>query len=426
MMLRPKRARNRVRLCSTLCAGVLALASNLSGSGCSVDRRSAVGSSGLGGVGSPEGGAAGVVEGGVRAIEGGEAGAAGSMAPRSGGADGAATGGADAGGNAAAGGQLQANPAGAGGAGGAAGEGGGSSDSCREARVPCTTPPSCVDLPETCGPDGNDSCCASPLVPGGTFVRDNMQAAGEATVSEFRLDAYEVTVGRFKKFLSIYSPSMIAPGAGKNTSNSDDSGWDAKWNERLPDAKTLVSDLNCGSGGVPLATLDFGDNLPINCVSWYVAEAFCIWDGGRLPTEAEWSYAAVGGSEQRTYPWGSIVPAQGERRAVWDCVWGDPLRCEDVADIAPVGSIGKDVGRYGHLDLAGNLAEWVQDAYSKSYIMPCANCANLPVASQDVSRVVRGGYFRSDLATDLATSRRSDAYAPDSAYPIGARCARAR
>ncbi|WP_438023210.1 formylglycine-generating enzyme family protein [Sorangium sp. So ce233] len=47
---------------------------------------------------------------------------------------------------------------------------------------------------------------------------------------------------------------------------------------------------------------------PIRCVSWSVAFAFCAWDGGRLPTEAEWNHASAGGSEQREYPWGNAFP----------------------------------------------------------------------------------------------------------------------
>src|SRR5689334_21253938 len=65
----------------------------------------------------------------------------------------------------------------------------------------CAPPPSCVGLPNTCGPQGNASCCDSPLVTGGTFSISN-ETQAHATVSDFRLDRYEITVGRFKKFVA--------------------------------------------------------------------------------------------------------------------------------------------------------------------------------------------------------------------------------
>src|SRR5215468_7497372 len=73
-----------------------------------------------------------------------------------------------------------------------------------------STPPSCMTLPATCGASGNDSCCNSPDVPGGTYYR-SYDLAGDAnsgntnypaTVSSFRLDKYEVTVGRFRAFVN--------------------------------------------------------------------------------------------------------------------------------------------------------------------------------------------------------------------------------
>ena len=61
----------------------------------------------------------------------------------------------------------------------------------------------------------------------------------------------------------------------------------------------------------------------MNCIDWYTAYAFCIWDGGRLASEAEWNFAAAGGSEQRYYPWGdaSLDPtlaSYGCTEGVWD------------------------------------------------------------------------------------------------------------
>jgi formylglycine-generating enzyme required for sulfatase activity len=166
-----------------------------------------------------------------------------------------------------------------------------------------------------------------------------------------------------------------------------------------------------GEGGTGLAggTTDPGsvspgpnESLPISCVKWHWACAFCIWDGGRLPTEAEWNYAAAGGNEQRVFPWGSAQP--NDSSAVY-CSWlagelpdGDPLR--DGGDRcfgsprpgvpAPVGSKSPNGdGRWGHADLAGNLWEWTRDRYFNPYTqVPCNDCANL---AGDGTFVVRGG-----------------------------------
>ncbi len=85
-------------------------------------------------------------------------------------------------------------------------------------------PPSCEGLPATCGPAGDDSCCSSPVIPAGTFNRGN-DASYTATLNDFRLDAYEITVGRFRKFVATYSQNMTTSGAGKNPNNPSDAGW---------------------------------------------------------------------------------------------------------------------------------------------------------------------------------------------------------
>jgi formylglycine-generating enzyme required for sulfatase activity len=91
-------------------------------------------------------------------------------------------------------------------------------------------------------------------------------------------------------------------------------------------------------------------NLPDNpaaCVSWYEAEAYAAWRGGRLPTEAEWEYAARG-PEGRIYPWGNTF---------------DAGRCNlvDSQGLQPVGRYPNGASWIGALDMCGNVMEWVRD-----------------------------------------------------------------
>src|SRR5262249_5194651 len=99
--------------------------------------------------------------------------------------------------------------------------------------------PSCTLLAPTCGPAHGGGCCLSSIVEGGTFYRsyDAITFADKsfpATVSDFRLDTYEITVGRFRKFVAAYSQDMIPVGAGKNPNNPSDVGWDVAYNSLLP------------------------------------------------------------------------------------------------------------------------------------------------------------------------------------------------
>ena len=299
-----------------------------------------------------------------------------------------------------------------------------------------STLPSCAGLGDTCGPGGTDDCCASPSLPGGTYYRSYDGASDgmypdmsfPATVSSFRLDRYEVTVGRFRKFVEAgmgtqASPPAPASGAHPHVANS---GWSATWNGMLPaDTAALEAAVTCYDNlQTWTATPGANEELPINCLDWYVATAFCIWDGGYLPTEAEWNYAAAGGSEQRAYPWSNPATA-----TTIDCSYANyaptPATSYCVGTAGVLNRVGSESpmgdGKWGQADLGGNAFEWTLDWYpSGGYSTPCVDCANL---TPGLSRVTRGGNCKGPAAYARAGFRNGNP-PTDRFSNLGVRCAR--
>jgi formylglycine-generating enzyme required for sulfatase activity len=285
---------------------------------------------------------------------------------------------------------------------------------------PALDPPSCRALAPTCGPQGDRSCCESQAVPGGTFRRSydgvtlTDASVSEATVGAFRLDTYLVTVGRFRTFVDAGQGTQAvppAPGAGAHAQIAG-SGWDPAWDVSLIGAGGLPAALACG-GESWTAAPGANESLPINCVSWFEAFAFCAWDGGFLPTEAEWNFAAAGGDEQRVYPWSS-PPAS---TAIDD---GDAVYCGHACALAPVGSRSPaGDGRWGQADLAGSVWEWNLD-WQQDYGEPCVDCA---AVGDGTYRIARGGGFKSPPETLLAGARSWGTPAERDSF-FGFRCAR--
>lgn len=337
-----------------------------------------------------------------------------------------------------------------GGATAAAGQGG-SGDIARAGtgaggtRPNSSEPPSCRggSKPPICGPNV-DSCCLSLTIPGQAFYRsydavspDYLSQGSPASVSSFRLDRFEVTVGRFRKFVAAAVASWRpAAGSGKHAHVHDqqglvnvgadggyEGGWDETWNDELPgDADEWNLALACDTQKATWTPEAGGSELaPINCLSWHEAYAFCIWDEGFLPTEAEWNDAATGGEQQRAYPW-SLVPTSLDI----DCLRANYAPLGEFCTAPPTGTVAavgsrstKGDGRWGHADLGGNVYEWTLDAYAESYVTPCQDCANLG----GTLRAIRGGGFGND-APELLASARGANQAGGRSTSLGVRCAR--
>ncbi len=151
-----------------------------------------------------------------------------------------------------------------------------------------------------------------------------------------------------------------------------------------------------------------------NFLSWNEAFAFCLWDDGRLATEAEWEFAAAGGDENRLFPWGGKAADYPEL-----------LMCptESSCKWLPVGSKPLSSGRYGHTDLASYWPDWVLDGYVADWYSTggttCVNCANLDVTN---GRVARGA---NSTAVSARGASRAEGTRSASDLPAAtARCAR--
>lgn len=189
------------------------------------------------------------------------------------------------------------------------------------------------------------------------------------------IDAYEVTNAAYQQFID----------AGGYTTRDywSEAGWSWKGSRTTPD--------DCGS--------KYNDpQQPRVCVTWYEAEAYAKWRGGRLPTEAEWEYAARG-PDALIYPWGNT----------WDGSKANTY-ANNYGKTKPAGSYESGKSWVGAYDLAGNVWEWVADWYSNSYYQQqVKNDPKGPSSGQ--YRVLRGGSW--DHAQGVARAACRLRFSPD-------------
>jgi len=303
---------------------------------------------------------------------------------------------------------------------------------------------------------GSESCCTSIDVAGGKYYRtysfgvNNGGLTDEkdpATISGFRLDKYLVTVGRFRQFASAVLPPDGGAGwlpaehsgihthlnggrglvsAGATSSDGGvayEDGWWEGWNT-TEHIDPTTTELQCDRTSATWTdTPGSYENLPINCVTWYEAYAFCIWDGGFLPSDAELEYAAAGGSLQNSSPWGSNRDITENQYAIIGSLYqGNPTF------LAPVGTASLGAGRWGQLDLAGEVTEWDLDWFVLPYFDPCTDCSIVSMPTSQTcggtcERAVRGVSF-GGFVPEPFTIARSNVSAPHRYANDGFRCAR--
>lgn len=155
------------------------------------------------------------------------------------------------------------------------------------------------------------------------------------------------------------------------------------------------------------STIGLKEDHPVNCVSWYQLMEFASWVGARLPTEAEWEYAARGRGQVILYPWGDDVPT---------CNLVAYNQCEGGTSPVCAHSIGNTT--QGLCDMAGNVWEWVQDEWHTNYtgapsdgngwcsgVCPENASDSNYNASNSTYRVLRGGYWYGSASSIRAANR---------------------
>ncbi|MBX6313325.1 MAG: formylglycine-generating enzyme family protein [Isosphaeraceae bacterium] len=288
-------------------------------------------------------------------------------------------------------------------------------------------------------------------IPGGTFLMgcddpDMVDARPwhEVTLDGFWMDQTEVTNEQFAKFVAATGYITTAERAldpkdypGVPTEQLKPSGIvfsppsqpvpldnHLQWWRMVPGA-----DWRHPEG--PESSIEGREKHPVVHVSWEDAAAYAQWAGKRLPTEAEWEYAARGGLERKHFVWGDELKPEGKWMAnIWQGHFPVENKAEDgYSRTAPVGSFPPN--GFGLYDMAGNVWEWCADWYQPDYYKwsPKVNPQG-PETSHDPmepgipKRVNRGGSF---LCSDMYCKRYDPGGrgkgAPDSgASHIGFRC----
>ena len=280
--------------------------------------------------------------------------------------------------------------------------------------------------------NGDTSATGMVFIKGGTFMMggDNNQASADefpkhkVRVNDFWIDATEVTNAQFQKFVDATDyittaekkpdwdemKTTLPPGTPKP---ADSLLVAASLVFRQTSGPVDLNDYGQWWGWVkgadwkhpegPNSSIKGKENYPVVQVSWYDAMAYCKWAGKRLPTEAEWEFAARGGLENNIYPWGNESINVGKAKAN---SWGGKFpyyndKKDNYTGSAPAKSFLPN--GYGLYDMAGNVWEWCSDWYDANYYKTFAKTTAMnpqgpgksydPEDTYTPKRSLRGGSF---------------------------------
>jgi formylglycine-generating enzyme required for sulfatase activity len=276
-------------------------------------------------------------------------------------------------------------------------------------------------------------------LPGDTFLMgsdypDGFPADGEGpvravTVRPFSIDRTPVTNLKFRVFVAA---------TGYRT-EAEQFGWSFVFWSHIPQKRfaELVQDTVaaapwwCKVEGAswsapegPGSTIGRREQHPVVHISWNDAQAYARWKGQRLPTEAEWEYAARGGLEQKLYPWGDKLRPKGEHRCnIWQGEFPKTDTAEDgYAGTSPVDAFPPN--GYGLDAMTGNTWEWCADWFDAEFHRggPRDNPEGPP---KGTTRVMKGGSFlcHQSYCNRYRVAARTSNTPDSSSAHIGFRCA---
>jgi sulfatase modifying factor 1 len=209
----------------------------------------------------------------------------------------------------------------------------------------------------------------------------------------FLIDRHAVSGERFRQFVE---------DTGYVT-EAERFGWSFVFHMLLPDAGRYQAPIEarwwrkvegaCWSRPEgPGSNLEGREDHPVLHIGWADANAFCRWSGGRLPTEAEWEYAARGGLPDATYPWGNEEP---DDLSIFCNIWqgrfpDENTELDGYVGTAPVSCYAPN--GYGLYNMIGNVWEWCSDPFRIHSLAKSARLRNAEFSRQGM-RVMKGGSY---------------------------------